>query len=98
MSHLSVAEVPANAQVSPMPLVLCSQQVPAAFHSCIDHERDQAMLEHLRNRFDSWRIYRRTVYELSLLDRHILADLGLDHPSLKAIKARAKAATRAARL
>jgi len=33
------------------------------------------MLEHLRNRFDYWRSYRRTVYELTGLDRHMLADM-----------------------
>ena len=54
------------------------------------------MLEHLRNRFDSWRAYRRTVYELTGLDRHMLADMGLDRPTLKDIKARAKAAAAAA--
>ncbi len=54
------------------------------------------MLEHLRNRFDYWRSYRRTVYELTGLDRHMLADMGLDRPTLKEIKARAKAATKEA--
>lgn len=54
------------------------------------------MLEHLRNRFDSWRAYRRTVYELTRLDTHSLADMGLDRPTLRDIRARAKAATREA--
>ena len=54
------------------------------------------MLEHLRNRFDTWRAYRRTVFELSGLDRHMLADMGLDRPTLRDIKARAKAATKEA--
>ena len=54
------------------------------------------MLEHLRHRFDSWWAYRRTVYELTGLDRHMLADMGLDRPTLRDIKARAKAATREA--
>jgi uncharacterized protein YjiS (DUF1127 family) len=54
------------------------------------------MLEHLRNRFDYWRSYRRTVYELTSLDGHMLADMGLDRPTLKEIKARAKAATKEA--
>jgi len=52
------------------------------------------MLEHLRNRFVSWRTYRRTVYELSRLDQRALADLGLDRPTLPAIRARAGAAAR----
>ena len=52
------------------------------------------MLEHLRNRFVSWRAYRRTVHELTLLAPRDLADLGLGHPTLRDIKARAKAATR----
>ena len=51
------------------------------------------MLEHLRNRFDTWRAYRRTVRELTSLDRHMLADMGLERPTLRDIKARAKAAT-----
>ena len=54
------------------------------------------MLEHPRHRFDSWWAYRRTVYELTGLDRHMLADMGLDSPTLRDIKARAKAATREA--
>ena len=54
------------------------------------------MLEHLRNRFDTWRAYRRTVRELTALDRHMLADMGLDRPTLKDIKARARAASREA--
>lgn len=58
--------------------------------------KEQAMLEHLRNRFDYWRAYRRTVYELTGLDRHMLADMGLDRPTLRDIKARAKAAAKEA--
>ncbi len=54
------------------------------------------MLEHLRRRFDFWWTYHRTVYELTGLDRHMLADIGLDRPTLRDIKARAKAATRQA--
>lgn len=52
------------------------------------------MLEHLRHRFDTWRAYRLTVRELTSLDRYLLADMGLDRPTLREIKARAKAATR----
>jgi uncharacterized protein YjiS (DUF1127 family) len=59
--------------------------------------KEQAMLEHLRNRFDTWRVYRRTVYELSGLDRHMLSDMGLDRPTLRDIRARARAAAREAR-
>ncbi len=54
------------------------------------------MLDHLRHRFDTWRNYRRTVFELTGLDHHMLADLGLDRPTLRNIKARAKAAARGA--
>ena len=54
------------------------------------------MLEHLRNRFDYWRAYRNTVHELTRLDRHMLADMGIDRPTLKDIKARARAASREA--
>jgi len=54
------------------------------------------MLAHLRQRFDYWRAYRRTVYELTGLDRHLLADMGLDRPTLKEIRARARAAARQA--
>jgi uncharacterized protein YjiS (DUF1127 family) len=54
------------------------------------------MLEHLRYRFDYWRSYRRTVYELTGLDAHLLADMGLERPTLKDIKARARAASREA--
>lgn len=53
------------------------------------------MLDHLRNRFATWRLYRQTVFELSHLDNRALADLGLERPSLRDIKARAKRATRA---
>ena len=56
------------------------------------------MLDHLRYRFDTWRAYRRTVFELNSLDRHMLADMGLDRPTLRDIKARARAATREAYL
>jgi uncharacterized protein YjiS (DUF1127 family) len=52
------------------------------------------MLEHLLHRFDSWRAYRRTVYELTRLQPRELADMGLESPTLRDIKARAKAATR----
>lgn len=54
------------------------------------------MLEHLRNRFDYWRNYRRTVYELTRLDPHMLADMGLDRPTLRDIRARARAASQEA--
>ncbi|HZY68439.1 MAG TPA: DUF1127 domain-containing protein [Devosia sp.] len=50
------------------------------------------MLDDLRCRFDSWLAYRRTVYELTRLDRHMLADLGLNRPDLRDIKRRARAA------
>jgi len=50
------------------------------------------MFERLRTRFAQWRTYRTTIYELELLDRHILLDAGVD-PC--AIRQRALAATRA---
>lgn len=52
------------------------------------------MLDTLRNRFATWRLYRRTVFELSHLDSHMLADMGLESAGPRAIKARARRATR----
>jgi uncharacterized protein YjiS (DUF1127 family) len=52
------------------------------------------MLDTLRNRFATWRLYRQTVFELSHLDGHMLADMGLESPSPRAIKARARRASR----
>jgi uncharacterized protein YjiS (DUF1127 family) len=51
------------------------------------------MLDHLRNRFAVWRAYRKTVFELTGLDRRMLADMGLESPSLRDIKARARRAS-----
>jgi uncharacterized protein YjiS (DUF1127 family) len=50
------------------------------------------MLDTLRNRLATWRLYRQTVFELSHLDRHMLADMGLESPSPRVIRARARRA------
>jgi hypothetical protein len=51
------------------------------------------MLDHLRHRFHTWRAYRQTVFELTGLHPHILADIGFDdRPTLRDIKACAKEA------
>jgi uncharacterized protein YjiS (DUF1127 family) len=49
------------------------------------------MLKQLRDRFVTWQMYRHTIHELSWLDRHILADVGIA-PS--EIRGRAAAASR----
>jgi hypothetical protein len=52
------------------------------------------MFSTLRTRFAIWRDYRETIYRLSLLDRRILADAGIDP---RRLRARARAAAEAAR-
>jgi len=42
------------------------------------------MFEQLRTRFAHWRSYRETVRQLNGLDRHMLADAGIDQRSIKA--------------
>jgi uncharacterized protein YjiS (DUF1127 family) len=52
------------------------------------------MFEQLRDRLVAWQTYRETVYQLSLLDRHLLEDVGVPPAS---IRVRAAAATRVSR-
>jgi uncharacterized protein YjiS (DUF1127 family) len=51
------------------------------------------MFSTLRARFALWRDYRDTVYKLSLLDRRILVDAGIEPGRIKA-RARAAVAAR----
>ena len=50
------------------------------------------MFEQLRDRFVAWQTYRETVYQLTILDRSTLEDVGIPPAS---IRVRAAAAVRA---
>jgi uncharacterized protein YjiS (DUF1127 family) len=41
------------------------------------------MFEQLRTRFSTWRSYRETVRQLTWLDRHLLADAGIERRNIK---------------
>ena len=42
------------------------------------------MFEQLKTRFSHWRSYRETVRQLTWLDRHLLADTGIERQNIKA--------------
>ena len=51
------------------------------------------MFAQLQTRFARWRLYRHTIHELNLLDRHILHDIGFERTTTQDLKHRAKAST-----
>ena len=49
------------------------------------------MFGQLRSRFVAWTLYRETVQQLNWLDKHMLADVGIEACDIKAVaKARAR--------